>query len=109
MSGIVDRLRSFWKSGNVTLPVQKVCGDAADEIERLRPALESAQRAIAALPKEALGYGDLSDFHTGEITGQYPLQDELLAEIAAALTPDQSSVSTPPADEKPAQAETLED
>jgi hypothetical protein len=49
-------------------------------------ALGDARRAIASLDEYALGGGEVIDTSTGESIGQYPIRDELLAKIDAALS-----------------------
>jgi hypothetical protein len=58
---------------------------AATRIEQLRKALETAREAIASLPEDVLGMVNLPDGWTGKPL-IYPIRDELLASIDAALT-----------------------
>lgn len=48
--------------------------------------LKEARDAIASLPEYALGGESIYSSHTGEIVGDYPIRDELLHHIDAALS-----------------------
>lgn len=48
--------------------------------------LNEARDAIASLPEYALGGESIYSSHTGEIVGDYPIRDELLHHIDAALS-----------------------
>jgi hypothetical protein len=68
------------------LPVEGV--QATDgECQRLRSALEKAREAIASLPQDGLGMAQIAFGGPDDI---YPIRDELLLEIDAALK-DQSA------------------
>lgn len=59
-------------------------------VEELEMALERAREAIASLPPYALGEATVEHSDGGGVEYEYPLRDELLAEIDAALTPRSS-------------------
>lgn len=48
--------------------------------------LKEARDAIASLPEYALGGEDILHPHDGEVLGHYPIRDELLSNINAALS-----------------------
>lgn len=64
-------------------------------LKAAREALADSRKAIASLEPYTLGGVDVTDTQTGDVTGQYPIRDELLAKIDAAL----AALATHPADQ----------
>ena len=58
---------------------------AADDMAELYEALIDARAAIESLDEDALGTVPAVDEHTGEAILGYPIKDELLSSIDAAL------------------------
>lgn len=58
----------------------------------MREAVERAHKAIASLPLDAFGYGE-------DDAGRWPLRDELLQSISAALRPSQAAAVLPRGEE----------
>ena len=84
MTTLVERLRRLALHHYVEPGDPSICEVAADALEARDELLQKVREAVASLPEDALGFDDrqnyLCDPHP-----PYPLRNELLSEIDAAL------------------------
>jgi len=88
---VTTKERDLWVSTGPTWDAEY--GDESEANARLISAapelyerLKEARDAIASLPEYALGGENIVHPHDGEVVGHYPIRDELLSNIDAALS-----------------------